>query len=222
MRRRRKWCRWACLPIVFPINHSVLLSPIYPFILSPLPQYIPPVCRNTLPSEINKGIHINKVGGEILSIHPNIEDSPIQPRPKIINKRTLLRKAQLKRFLVPDPIFGDKTSWHKRKHILPCCLTDNSPLNDLLLGVNYANDVQTNSSWGQLRQPLISGQFSSCFTDIQLKIAFEQARCLVWQSWHSAEQRWAGTRTLFWWGRAKDHGHFFFCLFKMLHVGFSH
>lgn len=81
----------------------------------------------------------------------------------------------------------------QRNHILPCCLTDNSPLNDLLLGVNYANDVQTNSSRGQLRQPLISGRFSSCFTDIQLKIAFEQASCLVRQPWCGVEQRWAGT-----------------------------
>lgn len=91
------------------------------------------------------------------------------------------------------PIFGGKNFLAQRNNILVCCLTDNSLLNDLLLGVNYANDVQTNSSWGQLRQPLISGQFSSCFTDVQLKIAFEQAHCLLWCSWQSPEQRWAGT-----------------------------
>lgn len=104
------------------------------------------------------------------------------------------------------PVSSDKTSWHKGNHILPRCLTDNSPLNDLLLGVNYANDAQTNSSRGQLRQPLISGQFSSCFTDIQLKncvrtSALSGAAVLAR---HGAEVGWYCATV--WWGRAIDHG----------------
>lgn len=76
--------------------------------------------------------------------------------------------------------------------MLHCCLSDNSSLNDLLLGVNYANDAQTNLSRGQLRQPLISGQFSSCFTDIQLKIALEQAMLsgTAGQARYGAEVGW--------------------------------
>lgn len=86
----------------------------------------------------------------------------------------------------------------KENHILPRCLTDNSPLNDLLLGVNYANDAQTNSSRGQLRQPLISGQFPSCFTDIQLKNCLRtSALSGARRSWRSAVQRWAAAAQLF-------------------------
>lgn len=176
----------------------------------PCLQYIPAACRNTRPSESHTHTETPESKTSRLSRQNKTQKKYSESEPARLYTndagcvdlewiRTLLSWAQLKvHFRAWSLFWAIKLPGTKENHILPGCLTDNSPLNDLLLGVNYANDAQTNSSRGQLRQPLISGQFPSCFTDIQLKNCLRTSTLSgARRSWRGAVQRWAAAAQLF-------------------------
>lgn len=186
-------CDWARLSYFFSLIFLAQSTHTLHQSVRPHLQYIPAACRNTRPSESNTEKHRSHkpVGLGLQSRTNSTKSMTVGAARLCANDVQWVNVNAAKLSPVPfrawSLFWAIKLAGTKGNHILPCCLTDNSPLNDLLLGVNYANDAQTNSSRGQLRQPLISGQFPSCFTDIQLKNCLRtSALSGVWRSWRGA------------------------------------